>query len=64
MSTPEYVRNVGLEVPTPDHTGFMETAIPDNTGDPVMLHEEWARRYGDLAASLLFFALLVPKVLK
>lgn len=64
MSTPEYVRNVGLEVPTPDHTGFMETAIPDNTADPVMLHEEWARRYGDLAASLLFFALLVPKVLK
>jgi len=64
LTLPEYVRNVGLEVPISDRTGFMDIAEPSQPSDPVMLHEEWARKYGDLAASLLFFAHLLPMVLK
>jgi len=63
LSTPEYVRNVGLDIPLNDRSGFLETTA-NETVDPVLQHEEWARRYGDLGASILFFAHLLPMVLK
>ena len=65
LAAPRYARTVGLPVVGGDRAGLLEASMPPNGGpwpaeQTAALERSWSRRFGDLGASLLYFAAISP----